>query len=70
MDDEASQRGAALPGCAHRGEGDAAQGKVQVGARCDDGGVVAAEFEDGSPEACCHSRPHGTAHGRRTRGGE
>ncbi len=51
MDDEAAQRGAALAGRAHRGEGDAAQREVEIGGGRDDGGVVAAEFQDGAAEA-------------------
>ena len=51
VDDEAAECGAALAGGAHGREGDGAESEVEVGGGGDDGGVVAAEFEDGSGEA-------------------
>jgi hypothetical protein len=51
VDEEAAQGGAALAGRAHGGEGDGAQGEVEIGRGRDDGGVVAAELEQGAGEA-------------------
>ncbi len=47
MDDESAEGGAALACGAHGGEGDGAEGEVEIGGGGDDGCVVAAEFEDG-----------------------
>ena len=63
MHDEAAQGRAALSGGAHGGEGDAAEGEVDVGGGGDDGGVVAAELEDGAGEAGGEARAYGSAHG-------
>ena len=46
MHEQPAQRGAALAGGAHGGEGDAAHREIEVGRGRDDGGVVAAEFEN------------------------
>ncbi len=70
VDDEAAERGAALACGSHGGEGDGAEGEVEVGGGADDGGVVAAEFEDGAGEAGGEARSYGTAHGGRAGGGD
>ena len=49
--DQPAQRRAPLAGRAGGGEHDAAHGEVQVGGRRDDRGVVAAELQQGPPEA-------------------
>ena len=63
MDDEAAEGGAALASGAHGGEGDGAEGEVEVGSGGDDGCVVAAEFEDGFGEAGGEARSYSAAHG-------
>ena len=50
VDDQAAQRGAALPGRADGGEHDRPHRHVEIGGRGDDHGVVAAEFEDRAAE--------------------
>ena len=68
VDDEAAEGGAALAGGAHGREGDGAQGEIEVGGGGDDGGVVAAELQDGAGEACGELRGYGAAHGGRAGG--
>src|SRR6185437_7580377 len=70
VDDEAAEGGATLAGGAHGGEGDAAESEVEIRRRSDDGGVVAAELEDGAAEAFGETGANGTAHGCRAGGGD
>jgi len=54
----------AICGCGNSTiEGDAAHGDIQIGRRCHDGGVVAAQFQDGAGEAGGEARRHRTPHG-------
>ena len=50
MHDGSTQRRATLPGRAGSGERHSADHQFDVGRRCDDGRVVAAELEDAAPE--------------------
>ncbi len=70
VDDEAAEGGAALACGAHGGEGDGAEGEVEVGGGGDDGCVVAAEFEDGSGEAGGEAWGDGAAHCGAAGGGD
>ncbi len=70
MHDQPAQGCAALAGGAHGGEGDAAQGQVQVGRGGDDGGVVAAELQQRTAEPGGDPGPDLAAHGGRARGGQ
>jgi hypothetical protein len=70
VDEQAAQGGAALAGGAHGGEGHPAQGEVEVGRGGDDGGVVAAQFQDGAGEARGQHRRHGAAHAGGAGGGQ
>ena len=65
--DQSAQRRTPLSCGARRGEHDAAHGEVEVGGRCDDGGVVAAQFEQRLAEPLRHPRPDLLAHPHRTR---
>ena len=64
MDDQPPQRGAALSTRADRCEDDRSHRQFQVGRRCDDHAVVAAQFEQAATEPGGHrwatSRPIGT----------
>ena len=60
--EEAAQRCAPLPSGAHGREGDGPQGQAEVGGGADDGGIVAAEAEDGAGEAGGQARPDMAAH--------
>ena len=66
VDDEAPQAGAALPGRADGREGDAPNGKIEIGSGSDDRRVVATQLEDQSPEATGDDRGHGTTHSCRS----
>ncbi len=68
MHDQAAQGCAALPGRAGGGEGGPAHHEVQVGARSDDGRVVAAELEDAATEAGRHDRADLATHSGGTGG--
>ena len=68
MDDQTAQAGAALARRADGREGDAAHRQLEVGARRDDGRVVAAELEDQAAEAAGDDRSDGPAHARRSGG--
>lgn len=50
VDEKAAQRRAALAGRANSPEHGRAQSEVHVGVRHDDGGVVAAQLQDGAPD--------------------
>ncbi|MCY1353219.1 hypothetical protein D9M69_395540 [compost metagenome] len=50
MDKAAAQRGAALARRARRGEGDGPHRQLDIGRRCDDGGVVAAQLKNAALE--------------------
>ena len=63
--DQPAQARAALPGGADRGEEDAADDEVEVGARRHDRGVVAAELEQRAAEAGGDARGELLAHLRR-----
>ncbi|RMO11514.1 hypothetical protein ALQ47_05296 [Pseudomonas cichorii] len=62
MYDQATQRSAALAGSAYRAEQDAAHGQIQVGARGQDHGVVAAQLQNAATETSRHTRTHFTPH--------
>ena len=51
MNDQAPERRAALPGRAHRGEGDGALGQIEIGAGRDDHRIVAAQLQQTPAEA-------------------
>ena len=70
MHDQPAQRRAALSGGAGCGKHDGPQAQRQIGARRDDRGVVAAEFEQRSSKARGHPRPERTAHGRAAGGAD
>ena len=50
MHKQPPQGGAALSGCADRRKGNAAQGQIEIGRGGDDGGIVAAQFQNGAGE--------------------
>ena len=72
MHDESPQGRAPLTGCAGGREDHPAQRQIDIGARGDDGGIVAAELEQDLAEALGHDRPDLTSHphrsGRRDQG--
>ena len=70
MDDQAPQRRAALTRRADRGEQDGANDEIEVGARRDDGRVVAAQLEERAPEPRRDTWRERLAHGGRARGGD
>lgn len=59
-----------MSGGAHGGEGDGAEGEVEVGGGGYDGGVVAAQLEDGSGEASGQFGGYGSAHRGAAGGGD
>src|SRR5262245_24193757 len=68
MHKEAAEGGAALPGRAHGGESDGAQGELEIRRRRHNGGVVAAELEDRPGKAGGELGTDRAAHGRRAGG--
>ena len=70
VDDEAAQRGAALPGGADGGEHDRPDRHVEIGGRGDDHGVVAAELEDRAAVAGGDLGADDRAHAGRAGGGD
>ena len=66
--EQAAHRGAALAGRAECGKGDGAHRQVKIRRRTDDGGIVAAEFEDRLAEARRHDGRYGASHPRRAGG--
>ena len=60
--DQAAQGGATLASSTHSREQDAAHGQVQVGARGQDHGVVATQFEDAAAETGSNTWAHFTTH--------
>ena len=65
MDDEAARAGAALAGRADRAEHDRAQRQIQARVLGHDDRVVAAELENGAPEASRHDLRDAAADRRR-----
>ncbi len=70
VDEQAAEGGAALAGGAHGAEGHGAEGEVEVGGGADDGGVVAAELEQGAGEAGGEAGADGPAHAGGAGGGD
>ena len=70
MHDQAPEARAALAGGADGGEENAAHDQVEIGARRDDGGVVAAELEQRAAEPGRDARRELLAHLRRAGGGD
>ena len=62
VDDQASRRRAPLTACAHGTKHSRGNDHFQVGLRSDDDGVVAAQFKQGTSEACRHGLGHNLAH--------
>src|SRR5450759_2690018 len=62
MRNRAPKRRAALSRSADRGKEDGANGEIEVGCRCDDGSVVAAELAYAATEASCLAARHVPAH--------
>jgi len=62
VDDDTTERRAALAGRADRAEEDSPYGKIEIGGRCHDHAVVAAEFEKGATQTRGDDRRHLFAH--------
>ena len=63
VDDQPAQRRAPLAGGSDRCKDDRAQRQLQVGRRCDNQPVVAAEFQERPAKAGRNGLGHGTSHG-------
>ena len=66
MDDEAAEGSTALACSAHRGEGDGAEGQIEVCGGCDDGCIVARQVEDNLGKQATSLRTTAPAHGSAT----
>jgi hypothetical protein len=70
MNEEATQAGAALARRSHGRESHRPQREIKVGRRTDNGGIIAAQLEDGMGKAGGQARGNGTPHRRRAGGGD